>query len=382
MKMTVTELPALELPESLNYVAVFLTLSCHLNCSYCINDPNQANQRKDIFKKEKVALSPEEWALGLSRIPVREDLPITLQGGEPMVYWRGKGVGELLEKLPHKFDLLTAFPQKAENFVASLNGQIAKLQRQADYPSIRVSYHPEQMEKLWHGLGIEELASRCADLEKYGFRVSGDKADSDVGIYMVAHPENRLSAEKRQALAGKVPFVEKEFLGEHEGELFGTYLYPYSTNLLSSGAWNSTLSCECRTTELLLDPLGFVWGCHFHLYENWVKGGPVEAYKALSSRNYDFSVLTVDQFGKHPVMPVGHILDPDFSVATISEFRTCHHYGRCIGCDTKVKNNRFQSLENLHQEHTSVEIRAIKIPAQLQESFGHADPITPETIEQ
>ena len=369
MKEEIAELPNLEIPESLNYVAVFLTLNCHLNCSYCINDPNQSSHRKDIFKKEKVALSPDEWALGLSRLKIEDDLPITLQGGEPMVYWQGKGVGKLLEKLPHKCDMLTAFPQKAENFVKSLNGQHSKLQRDAPYPSIRVSYHPEQMEKLWRGLGIEELVSRCADLANYGFRVSEDKAKSDIGIYMVAYPENVVTEKMKMAFSGKIPFEEKEFLGEYDDQLYGTYRYPFSTNLLTSGTWNHTLSCECRTTELLLDPLGFAWGCHFHLYENWIKGGPVDAFNELSRNNFNFDRLTIDLFGKHPVMPVGHILDPDFTLETLKEFRACHYYGRCIGCDTKVKNDRFQSLEDFHQPHTSVEIRAIDVPDDLQKAF-------------
>ena len=362
-------LPALDIPESLNYIAVFLTLKCHLNCSYCINDPQQGSDRKNIFKQEKVSLSPLEWAKGLGRLKLHDDLPVTLQGGEPMIYGKGKGVGELLELLPFKFDLLTAFPFTPERLALAFNGQQEKLKRKAPYPSIRVSYHPDQMEKLWHGVGFEELVDRCVGMKDFGFSVSPNKSESDIGIYMVDHPENTFTERMRSALKDKVSFEEKEFLGEHEGQLYGTYRYPYSTNLVSSSTWNKTISCECRTSELLLDPLGFAWGCHFHLYENWVNGGPAQAFQKLADHEYDFSCLSPEDFGKHPVMPIGHILDPAFSLDRLGEFRTCHFYGRCIGCDTKVKNNRFQSLDDEKKPHTSVEIRAIQIDPALEQKF-------------
>ena len=53
------------------------------------------------------------------------------------------------------------------------------------------------------------------------------------------------------------------------------------------------------------------------------------------------------------------------SMDALGEFRACPHYGRCIGCDTKVKNNRFQSLDDLNIAHTSVEIRNIEMPPEL-----------------
>ena len=355
-------LPFLDIPPSLNYIAVFLTLRCHLNCSYCINDPQQEGVRKKLFKREKASLAPEEWVRGLSRIPYSDDLPLTLQGGEPMIYWGGEGVGEILKGLPHHFDLLTAFPYTPEKFSKSLQGQEKKFMRDAPYPSIRVSYHPEQMEKVWHEKGFEELVDRCAGLAEFGFRVSPNKSESDVGIYMVEHPDNHISTRMEDVYRGRVPFEAKEFLGEHDEQLYGTYLYPYSTNLISSGTWDKSLSCECRTTELLLDPLGFAWGCHFHLYDSWSSGGPLDAFEALVARGYHFMNNETELFEHGKVSPIGHILDPDFSLETLKEFRPCHDYGHCIGCDTKVKNNRFQSLDDEDNAHTSVEIINIDFP--------------------
>lgn len=376
-------LSQLELPEELNYVGVFLTLECNLSCSYCINDPEQSGQRTILFpiksqaKMLRNSLTPDEWVLALNRIPFRVDLPITLQGGEPMLYWKGKGLGLVLSETPHYYDLLTNFALKPEVFAASLNGQQAKLQRDAPYPSIRISYHAEEMNRSWQGRGIEELVERCAALSEHGFRVSPNKADSDVGIYMVAHPQNRVTAEMEAVYRGRVPFETKEFLGVDEGKLHGHYLYPFSTDLIASGIHPHTLSCECHTTELLLDPLGFVWGCHYYLYQSWVEGGPLKAFAALEAQDFRFTELGAAIFAGQKQVPIGHMLDPEFSMAALEVFRTCHDYGRCIGCDTKIKNNRFQSYYDQGVAHTSVKIRNIQMPASLFDKIDNLEQARP-----
>jgi hypothetical protein len=367
-------LPKLNLPDSLNYVGVFLTLECNLRCSYCINDPQQTGQRDVLFPIKsnslRNCLSPSEWARALNRIPYRQDLPITLQGGEPMLYWKSKGLGIILSETPHYFDLLTNFALKPDVFFNSLNGQQRKLVRDAPYPSIRVSYHSDEMNRAWHGNGFTELVKRCEALRDFGFCVSPVKAESDIGIYMVAHPENRVTAEMESTYAGRVHFEAKEYLGMHDGKLYGHYLYPFSTDLIAAGIHPQTLTCECRTSELLVDPLGFVWGCHFYLYQSWVAGGPVQAFKELEAEGFRFSECRERVFRNQNLVPVGHLLDPGFSMSDLEQFRHCHHYGRCIGCDTKVKNNRFQSYYDQGIAHTSVEIRNIRMPANL---YGKID---------
>ena len=374
-------LSQLKLPNSLNYVGVFLTLECNLGCSYCINDPEQTGQRGALFpikvKQQRKSLTPDEWSRGLNRIPYRADLPITLQGGEPMLYGKGRGLGLILAKTPHYFDLLTNFVLKPDVFVSNLNGQQAKLQRDAPYPSIRVSYHADEMNRTWHGKGFAELVERCAALNEYGFNVSPDKAQSDVGIYMVAHPQNTVTDDMKSLYSGRVPFEIKEFLGVDNGSLHGHYLYPFSTDLISSGIHSQTLSCECRTTELLLDPLGFVWGCHYYLYQSWVEGGPVNQFEALEAQDFKFSEWKEKIFTGQKLMPIGHILDPDFAMADLEVFRSCHHYGRCIGCDTKIKNNRFQSYYDQGIAHTSVNIRNIQMPESLLEKIDNLEQSRP-----
>jgi hypothetical protein len=370
-------LPPLLLPDSLNYVGVFLTLECNLGCSYCINDPQQAGRRTILFpvqaKGQRKCLTPAEWAVALNRIPARDDLPMTLQGGEPMLYWNGLGLGILLSESHHYFDLLTNFALKPEVFSRNLNGQMHKLQRDAPYPSIRVSYHAEEMNRVWHGRGFEELVGRCEALRDHRFRVSAQKAESDVGIYMVAHPENAITAEMQALHAGRVPFETKEFLGIHDSRLYGHYLYPFSTDLMARNIHPETLGCECRTTELLIDPLGFVWGCHYYLYQSWVAGGPLRQFEALESLAFHYAENAANIFADQAFKPVGHLLDPEFTMADLEVFRPCSHYGRCIGCDTKVKNDRFQSYYDQGIAHTSVMIRKIRMPVSLYEKIEHLD---------
>lgn len=374
-------LPLLTLPETLNYIGVFLTLECNLNCSYCINDPQQSGQREILFpiqaKSLRRSLTPAQWVAALARIPFRADLPITLQGGEPTLYGSGKGLGHILAETEHYFDLLTNLALKPEAFARCLNGQQKKLQRDAPYPSIRVSYHADEMNRVWHDRGFAELVERCAALADYGFRVSPHKADSDVGIYMVAHPSNRVTPEMTALYSGRVPFETKEFLGVHDGQLYGHYLYPFSTDLIARGIHPHTLSCECHTSELLVDPLGFVWGCHFYLYDCWGRGGPAKEFAALESRAFRFAEQGAALFAGQGVAPVGHLLDPDFSLAQLDVFRPCHHYGRCIGCDTKIKNDRFQSFYDRGVAHTSVSIRNIRMPASLQRQIDNLDQARP-----
>ena len=367
------ELPSLHVPDFLNYVGVFLTMDCNLGCSYCINDPEQANRRRELFGAKSSSLTPSEWARGLRRIPQSEDLPLTLQGGEPTIYAKGRGLGELLAGIDHRCDLLTNLVLSTEALGRGLDGQIKNLQREAPYPSIRVSWHPDEMLRNWGDNAFETLVERCLALEELGFRVTPEKATSDVGIYMVEVPGHEVSDAMRRSAEGRVPFETKPLLGMHEGELYGEYLYPYSTNLISSGLHAETLEAKCRTTELLLDPMGFAWSCHFYLYESWKHSGPRLAFKQLREHNFQFEAhkqaLNFSAF-----RPVGHILDPQFQIESLHRFHDCNQYGRCIGCDTKLKNNRFQSLENQGQAHTSVEILDIQIPEHLRAAFAEADP--------
>ena len=307
------KLPELKLPESLNYIAAFFTMQCHLACGFCINANDESTDRKELFNKDRRVLPVADWIRIINRIPCRDDLPITAQGGEPLMY---KGFGEVLDKCGHYFDLLTAFPVSAKYFAGIVGQNIGAFTRPAPYPSIRVSYHPGQNV-------ITDIVKKCVELNDYGFFVSDDKSKTNVGIWMVAHPDNVIPTVQTD-----VYFETKEFLGVHNGVTYGAYKYPNATDA------EVTKSCECKTSELLIDPMGRVFQCHAFLYNHWL--------------------------GKEEFDPIGSMLDPEFTMDIVDQFRPCTHYGHCSPCDVKIKNNRFQSLYDTDTAHCSVEIRNIK----------------------
>jgi len=177
--------------------------------------------------------------------------------------------------------------------------------REAPYAAIRVSYHPGQN-------NIDDLIAKTFRLQEAGFRI---------GLYGIEHPDTEIRKHilevQERCLELGLDFRLKEFLGEHDGKMYGTFKY-------DGCVCGETLkSCECRTTEIIVDPAGYVYKCHSDLY---------------SGRN-----------------PISHILNNDLSEDAIDEFRECLFYGTCNPCDVKVKTNRFQIFG-----HTSVEIQDIR----------------------
>ena len=282
-----------------NYVAFFPTLACNLQCSYCIN-LHGAGSRYQQAKRAN--LTPEEWIQATNRLILRDDLPLTFQGGEPTLY-KGfyKIVNEVKEEI--KMDLLTNMAFDVDEFIE--NVPVGRFLREAPYAAIRVSYHPGQND-------INDLIKKTLKMQEAGFRV---------GLYGVLIPDNAIERHilevKETCLKLNIDFRTKEFLGVYKGQLYGTFKYENSIN---SG---QMLHCECKTTELIVDPGGYVYKCHADLYQG---------------RN-----------------PIAHILDKNFTEEEIDKFRDCDFYGDCNPCDVKVKTNRFQIFG-----HTSVEIKSIQ----------------------
>ncbi|MBI5741892.1 MAG: radical SAM protein [Nitrospirae bacterium] len=283
--------------EHHNYVAFFLTLNCNLRCPYCINLHNGGSRYERARGKH---LGPDEWIKAADRLVLRDDLPLTIQGGESTFY---KGfyrfVREVREDI--KMDLLTNMSFDTEEFIRQV--PVSRFTREAPYASIRVSYHPGQND-------IEELIGKTYRLQDAGFRV---------GIYGIEHPSiiNHIHEVKERCLKLGIDFRTKEFLGEWESDLHGTFKYEGSV------CGNQLKACDCRTTEIIADPGGYVFRCHADLYK-----------------------------GREPI---AHILDEDFSESSIEKFRACSSYGDCNPCDVKVKTNRFQIFG-----HTTVEIRNVR----------------------
>lgn len=282
------EMKPIIIPEHYNYIAVFLTLACNLKCSYCIN-----HFGKDGFVKER--LSGEKLAAGINRIRSRYDLPITLQGGEPTLH---KDFAYIVNHIKPELniDLLTNLQFNADDFMKNISPD--RIKRDAPYASIRVSYHPETME-------LKPLVEKVLKLQNAGY---------SIGIWGVMHPSQEkeiLEAQKYCQGLG-IDFRFKEFLGEYQGKMYGTYKY--------EGACDKKFekSVLCKTTELIVGSDGSVYRCHSDLYE-----------------------------GRKPV---GNITDPNFELEDV--YRVCDVYGHCNPCDIKVKTNRFQQYG-----HTSVDIK-------------------------
>jgi organic radical activating enzyme len=285
--------------ERHNYVAFFLSLACNLRCPYCIN---QHDRRTANSKKKLGAMSADDWIKAANRLVLREDLALTLQGGEPTIhkdfYRFVNGV-----KKDIKMDLLTNMMFDVDRFIKEV--PVWRFTRQAPYAAIRASFHPDQND-------IDDLIRKTLKMQEAGFRI---------GIYGVMHPDkshrNKVEEARKKCLDLDIDFRDKEFLGEHESQLYGTYKYDGSVGS------ETARQCECRTTELVVGPSGHVYRCHADLY---------------SGRS-----------------AIAHILDSDFTESELEAFRSCSYYGRCNPCDVKVKTNRFQIFG-----HTSVEIRNVK----------------------
>jgi len=258
------------LPDHYNYVAAFLTLRCNLNCPYCIN-------RQGDFKVPK-EMGTEDWIRGLSRIQTRNDLPITLQGGEPTIYPGFYDLAVELYRAGKTVDLLTNGTFELEHFTKRIHSQI--FLREAPYASIRFSFHGQQ------GFDLVGLVSKIDYL---------NKRDYSVGIWGL---NNHKDGQVRRLCENLgIDYRVKEYLDDKRG----TYKYPRAVGS------SFTKRVLCKPSELLIAPDGLIYRCHADLYA--ARGA------------------------------IGHILDTDIKFPS---FRHCDYFGHCNPCDIKLKTNRLQ----------------------------------------
>jgi organic radical activating enzyme len=287
-------LPRIGIPEHYDYIGVYLTNRCFLTCDYCITNHNDV-----VFINNKgygSELSTSEWIAGLNRLELPQDIPITLQGGEPFLH---KGIWEILESVHHKMDILTALPPQvtSENFQRLKT--LAWNKRSAPYPTIRVSYHKGEND-------YRELIPRIAELQKI----------VSIGLFHIDHPgyPEETEAVRRMADDYEVDFRLKEYLGWHDGKMYGTYFYPDA--VLGKVVRDEVL---CKNSVVPIGPTGHLYRCHSDLYHE-----------------------------RHS-LAVTHLLDEN--AVFEDKFRICRFYGLCSECDVKVKNNHNQVFG-----YTSVEI--------------------------
>lgn len=282
----------IKVPERYNYVPAFLTLRCNLGCSYCIN----ANG--DLVRS-RGELSTEQWIDVLNRLELREDLPITLEGGEPTTH---PGFYDIIDNLKNgnRVDILTNLQFDVDKFIERVDPRRLFRGKSPAYKSIRASYHSERMD-------LEDTIKRATKLQDAGFKI---------GLFSLNLPE---STESNMAMAeaarqNGIYFFIKDFLGEKEGKLYGHFMYP-------DGLDGKAKKVMCRNKELLIAPDARVYRCHRDLYAG--------------------------------ESSIGSLLDEDFEIE--DEFRPCDKYGLCNPCDIKLKTNRF-----LQMGSCSVEIQPEK----------------------
>lgn len=270
----------LTLPPDVNYAELYASLRCNLTCEYCMNDFGALRRGR---KEMPAALLAE----GLNRIDFGT-VPLTIGGGEPTVR---KDFYDLLDALDPSIgiDMLTNCQFDIENFIRRVSPSRFNSTTHPAYKAIRVSYHPTEMD-------AQTTIKKVQVLQEAGF---------SIGIFGISHPLNMSANIEMSELARKaqVYFFIKDFLGTHEGQLFGFYKYPEAL----SGRRESVM---CKTTELLIGPEGNIYRCHRDLYcaEN----------------------------------PVASIVDPNLQLT--SEYRSCDVFGECNACDVKWKVNRFLSM--------------------------------------
>jgi MoaA/NifB/PqqE/SkfB family radical SAM enzyme len=268
------------IPEHFNYIGIFLTLRCNLNCSYCINNFSKLEHRREM--------SGKEWIDALSSIQTKSDLPISLQGGEPTIH---PDFYSIVDGLPQDtpLDLLTNASFDVAEFTDKVHP--ARFKREAPYASIRVSYHFETMDFF-------TTIDKVITLLDRGY---------SVGIWEIDHPAHHQDVLDRQLMAkhSGIDYRLKDFLGEWGGELYGNYKYPEAINA------KTKRRALCRGSELLVDPGGYIFPCHAHLYAN--------------------------------CHPLGHISDPLIK-EKIGRTYSCLSFGACNPCDIKIKFNRYQQM--------------------------------------
>ena len=287
----------IHIPDRYNYIACFLTLKCNFHCQYCIN---RVGCRRD---HGQILLSGKDWVKILNRLEAREDLPITLQGGEPSLHpdfiWIINNINPRLH-----IDILTNLSFDINKFIKEINP--SRLKRKSPYPSIRVGYHPAYLD-------LNDLIKKTMKLKQSGF---------SIGVYGILHPnlfvrKQILDAQVECRKLG-IDFRTKEFLGTYKGKIYGTYKYPEAIDS------RKKKECLCRTTELIIGPEAGIFKCHYDLYNN----------------NFQ----------------VGNLLNEDYRIKDV--YRACNNLGACNSCDIKIKTNRFSIYG-----HTSVEIKQDPSPS-------------------
>lgn len=225
----------IHVPESYNYIGVFLTYTCNYQCPWCINRAGQL--------KLTTHMTGRDWIDGLSRIS-SGDIPLTFGGGEPTLH---PEFYDIVNSIDKPMDLLTNGNWSVRSFMRKISP--LKFRSDAPYAGIRFSYHPGVTP-------LFKLLNKVSLMQKEGY---------SVGIWAVNHPAHADDIRLAQVLSDRIglDFRVKEFLGYYQGKLYGSYLYRYMLEDKPKGK-----IYLCRPSELLIGPDGNLYRCHQHLYSS------------------------------------------------------------------------------------------------------------------
>jgi MoaA/NifB/PqqE/SkfB family radical SAM enzyme len=208
------------IPNYYNYIALFLTMRCTYNCSYCINWKLPYKEQSGYY-----------WIDNLNKLDT--DLSITIGGGEPTVH---KDFYKIIRGLRHKVEVLTNLSFDVKEFASELTPSMFNTNRL--FAPIRVSFHSEFMD-------VSTTITKLDYLINKGFKI---------GLYCVDTDENKPAIE-----------LFKRLLTNQSGCTFETK--PLLDNTIKQKPKQDKFVL-CRTKELLLAPNGNIFRCHRDLYKN------------------------------------------------------------------------------------------------------------------
>ena len=270
-------LPKIAVPDSCNYIGVFLSMNCPRGCSYCMNN-------RDSNARGKPLASGKQWVEHLNRLETA--LPLTLHGGEPMTHPDFYFILKNL-KPELKLDMLSTFPSGVKEFIARADPQ--RFRRDLPYPSIRITNHFETMD-------LEQTVKDAKALVDAGF---------DAGLCLVDVPwdKPRVDRARDYIKSNGIRCTIKPYLGRHGGKLYGQFRY--------GGACDKAFrkDVECRGDNLLLASDGKVYRCYADLFNSNGEG------------------------------VIGDFFSPEFRIE--EKFRACGNFGHCAWCDVQDKYDRF-----------------------------------------
>lgn len=225
----------MQVPESYNYIALFLTMRCTYHCSYCIN--------WKLPHEERVG---DYWIDNLNNLDT--NLSITIGGGEPSIH---PDFYSIIRGLRHKVELLTNLSFDVKQFASELSPNMFNVNR--PFAPIRVSYHSEFMD-------IHTTLTKISYLLNYGFKI---------GLYCVETEENC------------------DAIGYFRRVVSGMSGCSFETKPLLDNTVKVENSQEklmlCRTRELLLAPDGSVYRCHRDLYKQENRIGSIDTMEEIST---------------------------------------------------------------------------------------------------